>query len=106
MLQAWELWKQGHTLEIKDTSLDSGSKEEVLKFIQVGLLCVQEHAEDRANMSEVISMLTSDVTHLPDPKQPAYTISRSEAGSTKLPADTSLNTASVNYESMTVMDGR
>nr|XP_011467685.1 PREDICTED: G-type lectin S-receptor-like serine/threonine-protein kinase CES101 [Fragaria vesca subsp. vesca] len=103
---AWELWKQGHTLEIKDTSLDLGSKEEVLKFIQVGLLCVQEHAEDRANMSEVISMLTSDVTHLPNPKQPAYTISRSEAGSTTLPADTSSNTASVNYESMTVMDGR
>ncbi|XP_050372079.1 G-type lectin S-receptor-like serine/threonine-protein kinase CES101 [Argentina anserina] len=102
---AWELWKQGHTLEIKDTSLDSGSEEEVLKFIQVGLLCVQEYAEDRASMSEVISMLTSDVTHLPDPKQPAYTISRSGATSTTLP-DSGCTTGSVNNETITVMEGR
>ncbi|PRQ36264.1 putative protein kinase RLK-Pelle-DLSV family [Rosa chinensis] len=104
---AWELWKQGQTLEIKDTSLDCGSKEEVLKFIQVGLLCVQEYAEDRATMSEVISMLTSDVTPLSDPKQPAYTISRSEAaGSTRTLPDRSSNTASVNNVSITLMEGR
>ncbi|XP_024192755.1 G-type lectin S-receptor-like serine/threonine-protein kinase CES101 [Rosa chinensis] len=104
---AWELWKQGQTLEIKDTLLDSGSNEEVLKFIQVGLICVQEYAEDRATMSEVISMLTSDVTPLSDPKQPAYTISRSEAsGSTRTLPDRSSNTASVNNVSTTVMEGR
>ena len=51
---------------------DSFSQEEVLRCVHVGLLCVEEHADDRPNMSNVISMLTnkSRVTVLP--KKPAY----------------------------------
>ncbi|CAL8172279.1 unnamed protein product [Prunus armeniaca] len=59
-LQAWELWKQGDSVELRDNSMASCPKEEVSKFIHVGLLCVQEHAADRPTISEVISMLTSD----------------------------------------------
>lgn len=104
-MQAWNLWKQGDIQELKDASLDSGPKEEVLKFIHIGLLCVQEYAVDRVTMSEVISMLTSsDITSFPDPKQPAYTISRSEVGS-PLP-DKSSSMASTNYESITVIQAR
>lgn len=35
-------------------------------------MCVQENAADRPTMSNVIAMLSSDSTNLPDPKQPAY----------------------------------
>ncbi|PQQ09805.1 G-type lectin S-receptor-like serine/threonine-protein kinase B120 [Prunus yedoensis var. nudiflora] len=57
---AWELWKQGDSVELRDNSMASCPKEEVSKFIHVGLLCVQEHAADRPTISEVISMLASD----------------------------------------------
>ncbi|CAL9027892.1 unnamed protein product [Prunus brigantina] len=57
---AWELWKQGDNVELRDNSMASCPKEEVSEFIHVGLLCVQEHAADRPTISEVISMLTSD----------------------------------------------
>ncbi|XP_060669829.1 G-type lectin S-receptor-like serine/threonine-protein kinase At1g11330 [Ziziphus jujuba] len=38
----------------------------------VGLLCVQENAEDRPNMSDVVLMLSSERECLSEPKQPAY----------------------------------
>ncbi|KAL6221795.1 hypothetical protein ACLB2K_005190 [Fragaria x ananassa] len=102
--QAWNLWKQGDTRDLADTSLDSCPKDQVSKFVHVGLLCVQEHTVDRPTMSEVISTLTSDIMFLPDPKQPAYSISRSEAGSS-LP-DGRSDIDSINGVSITVMDAR
>ncbi|XP_026661537.2 cysteine-rich receptor-like protein kinase 10 isoform X3 [Phoenix dactylifera] len=66
---AWTLWKENRILELIDPSLgDSWSCSEVLKIIQVGLLCVQEFPADRPSMSLVVSMLTSD-TNVPVPKQ-------------------------------------
>ncbi|KAK9947706.1 hypothetical protein M0R45_003318 [Rubus argutus] len=101
---AWNLWKQGDSRELADTSLDSCPKDQVAKFIHVGLLCVQEYAIERPTMSEVISMLTSDVMFLPDPKQPAFGTSRSEAGSSLPDGRSDLD--SVNGVSITVMDAR
>ncbi|XP_050388126.1 G-type lectin S-receptor-like serine/threonine-protein kinase B120 [Argentina anserina] len=101
---AWNLWKQGDSRDLADTSLDSCPKDQVSKFVHVGLLCVQEHAMDRPTMSEVISMLTSDIMFLPDPKQPAYGTSRSEAGSS-LP-DGRSDIESINGVSITVMEAR
>ncbi|XP_017698977.2 G-type lectin S-receptor-like serine/threonine-protein kinase At4g03230 isoform X2 [Phoenix dactylifera] len=69
---AWTLWKENRILELIDPSLgDSWSCSEVLKIIQVGLLCVQEFPADRPSMSLVVSMLTSD-TNVPVPKQVAF----------------------------------
>ncbi|XP_024181698.1 G-type lectin S-receptor-like serine/threonine-protein kinase CES101 [Rosa chinensis] len=101
---AWNLWKEGDTQELADTSLVSCPKDKVSKFIHVGLLCVQEYAIERPTMSEVISMLTSDITFLPDPKQPAYGASRSDVGSS-LP-DGRSDIDSINGVSITVMDAR
>lgn len=84
--------------------MDSCPKDEVSKFIHVGLLCVQEYAVDRPTMSEVISMLTSDIMFLPDPKQPAYCISRSEVGSSQPHGRSDMGSS--NCVSMTVMEAR
>ncbi|OAY70084.1 Cysteine-rich receptor-like protein kinase 25 [Ananas comosus] len=70
---AWEVWKEGRWFELIDPSLDGSSETyEVVRCIHVALMCVQENAADRPTMSNVIAMLSSDSTNLPDPKQPAY----------------------------------
>ncbi|KAK9064214.1 hypothetical protein SSX86_015594 [Deinandra increscens subsp. villosa] len=69
----WNLWKEGNALELIDESIGAEfSQDEVLTCIQIGLLCVQEHAEDRPNMSKVLLMLSSDVINLPQPKFPGF----------------------------------
>nr|XP_048323323.1 receptor-like serine/threonine-protein kinase SD1-8 [Ziziphus jujuba var. spinosa] len=70
---AWELWKDGRCTELMDPTLGGSCPvNDVLMFIQVGLLCVQENAEDRPNMWDVLLMLSSERASLPEPKQPAY----------------------------------
>ena len=54
-----------------DSSLESYNSEEVLRCIQVGLLCVQEEANDRPTMSDVVLMLSSEIA-LPSPQQPPF----------------------------------
>lgn len=43
---------------------------EALRCIQVGLLCVQQHPEDRPTMSSVLLMLDSESVLLPQPRRP------------------------------------
>nr|GEY71939.1 G-type lectin S-receptor-like serine/threonine-protein kinase At4g03230 [Tanacetum cinerariifolium] len=70
---AWQLWKKGRPLNLMEqVLLESYNSDEVLKCIIVGLLCVQEDPDDRPNMSTVVTMLTSDIATLPEPKQPAF----------------------------------
>lgn len=47
----------------------SCSSNEVTRCIQVGLLCVQERAMDRPNMSDVVLMLSNETFALPLPKK-------------------------------------
>ena len=59
-------------MEIVDASLgETYPTNEVLRCIQIGLLCVQEHARDRPTMLTVVFMLGND-TPLPSPKKPAF----------------------------------
>jgi hypothetical protein len=104
LIQAWELWKAGRPFELVDPILrESCSKDQVLRCIHVGLLCVEDNAVDRPIMSDVISMLTSEA-QLPLPKQPAFSSARSvmEGKSFSKPAET----GSINYVSMSTMDVR
>nr|VUE35958.1 At421370-like [Capsella grandiflora] len=78
----WEKWKEGNGLEIVDSTIvDSSSSmstfrpHEVLRCIQIGLLCVQERAEDRPKMSSVVLMLGSEKGEIPHPKRPGYCVS-------------------------------
>ncbi|PQQ01758.1 G-type lectin S-receptor-like serine/threonine-protein kinase [Prunus yedoensis var. nudiflora] len=73
----WNLWREGKVLEIVDSSLaQSNHVNEVVRCIQIALLCVQEYATDRPTMSAVVSMLGND-TEVPSPKQPAFLLKRS-----------------------------
>ncbi|KAL4625377.1 hypothetical protein ACB092_05G021200 [Castanea dentata] len=68
----WELWREDRALDIVDSSIkESCVFDEVLRCIQVGLLCVQEEVVDRPTMLAVHLMLSSERT-LPSPKQPAF----------------------------------
>lgn len=70
---AWKLWVENKALEFMDQSLvDSFNEIEVLKCIDIGLLCVQEDPGDRPTMSNVIIMLASESMSLPTPNQPAF----------------------------------
>ncbi|KAF3525769.1 hypothetical protein F2Q69_00050887, partial [Brassica cretica] len=77
---AWSHWAEGRALEIVDpvitdslSSLPSTFQpKEVLKCIQIGLLCIQERAEHRPTMSSVVWMLGSEATEIPQPKPPVY----------------------------------
>ncbi|RQO86114.1 hypothetical protein POPTR_001G437950v4 [Populus trichocarpa] len=101
---AWELWKAGSPFELVDPTLrESCSKDQVLRCIHVGLLCVEDNAVDRPIMSDVISMLTSEA-QLPLPKQPAFSNARSivEEKSLSKPAEI----GSINYVSLSTKDVR
>nr|WIL59935.1 nodulation protein [Melilotus officinalis] len=70
---AWELWKEGVVLQLVDPLLnESFSEDEVLRCVNDGLLCVEENADDRPTMSNVISMLTNKIKVDVLPKKPAY----------------------------------
>ncbi|CAI0456849.1 unnamed protein product [Linum tenue] len=75
---AWNLWKEGSPLQLMDPALEDScnSKDQILRCINIGLLCMEYNAIDRPEMSEVISMLTSEVSQLPIPEQPGFTMTR------------------------------
>ncbi|XP_065877252.1 G-type lectin S-receptor-like serine/threonine-protein kinase RKS1 isoform X2 [Euphorbia lathyris] len=83
----WELWRQDRGIEIVDSSLEgSYPRDEALRCIQIGLLCVQENAEDRPTMVEVVLMLGSEKAP-PYPKQPAFIFRKSTNSSNSLTSD-------------------
>ncbi|XP_054803815.1 receptor-like serine/threonine-protein kinase SD1-8 [Prosopis cineraria] len=92
---AWMLWMDGNALELVDSSIgDSYVESEVLRCIQVGLLCVQERAEDRPTMSSVVLMLSSETATMPQPKSPGFALGRN-------PVETDSSTSKID-ESCTV----
>ncbi|CAL5093799.1 unnamed protein product [Urochloa decumbens] len=57
----WEMWSAGKSMELIDPSLyDEPRMDELLRCIQIALLCVEPRQEDRPNMPDVILMLSSD----------------------------------------------
>ncbi|KAK9089557.1 hypothetical protein Scep_028639 [Stephania cephalantha] len=100
---AWELWKEGRIMELVDPSMgNSFHEQEVVRFIQVGILCVQENAKDRPTMSDVIFMLRNE-TPIPSLKQPAFVLT-SNGYSAK--ASTTGSAPSLNEMSITIVEGR
>ncbi|XP_057752381.1 G-type lectin S-receptor-like serine/threonine-protein kinase At4g27290 [Arachis stenosperma] len=69
---AWRLWSEGRPLELMDSFMrDSVIISEVIRCIQIGLLCVQERPDDRPDMSSVVLMLNGERA-LPNPRQPGF----------------------------------
>ncbi|KAL1190773.1 putative cysteine-rich receptor-like protein kinase 23 [Cardamine amara subsp. amara] len=69
----WRLWNNGSPLELVDTSFgDNYQTDDVTRCIHIALLCVQEDAEDRPNMSAIVQMLTTSSISLAVPQQPGF----------------------------------
>ncbi|XP_020577396.1 receptor-like serine/threonine-protein kinase SD1-8 isoform X2 [Phalaenopsis equestris] len=70
---AWRLWSENRSLELVDDALKCDYPEiEVLRCMQVGLLCVQEGSEARPTMASVVLMLGSESMTLPQPMRPGF----------------------------------
>ena len=91
-------------MELLDTTLtESSNLLEVLRSIEVGLLCVQQSPEDRPDMSSVVLVLGTEGA-LPKPKQPSFFTKRNRLG-----ADFSLSsypTSSTNDLTVTAIVAR
>ncbi|KAJ6935282.1 G-type lectin S-receptor-like serine/threonine-protein kinase [Populus alba x Populus x berolinensis] len=99
----WDLWREGRAPELVDTLMgDSYPEDQVLRCIQIGLLCVQESAMDRPSMSDVVFMLSNDTT-LPSPKQPAFIMKESYYSGDPL---TSEGSHSINEVTITMLGHR
>ncbi|XP_054814511.1 G-type lectin S-receptor-like serine/threonine-protein kinase At4g27290 isoform X2 [Prosopis cineraria] len=73
---AWKIWIEKRPMDLMDEQLqDSVVSSELLRCIQVGLLCVQQRPEDRPNMSTVVLMLNGEKL-LPNPSEPGFYIGR------------------------------
>ncbi|XP_042520163.1 putative G-type lectin S-receptor-like serine/threonine-protein kinase At1g61610 isoform X4 [Macadamia integrifolia] len=74
---AWHLWSEEKGNEFMDSSIvDTCFNWEILRCIQVGLLCVQDSAMERPTMSSVLLMLESETAIVPNPKQPTFAVVR------------------------------
>ncbi|TKV94602.1 hypothetical protein SEVIR_9G305900v4 [Setaria viridis] len=70
---AWQLWEEEKWIDLIDASLVPKSHSaEMMRCVNIALLCVQENADDRPTMADVVSMLNSETTILGEPRQPAY----------------------------------
>ncbi|GMN49786.1 hypothetical protein TIFTF001_018957 [Ficus carica] len=69
---AWELWREGTLLELLDPTIRSSfSRNEAMRCIHMGLLCVQENPALRPTMATIVMMLNRYWVTLPAPQQPA-----------------------------------
>ncbi|KAG2246422.1 hypothetical protein Bca52824_086050 [Brassica carinata] len=73
IVHAWNLFKENRIGEVIDQSLGDSALDnpQMLRCVQVALLCVQENAEDRPSMLDVVSMIYSN-NALSLPKEPAF----------------------------------
>ncbi|CAL5344840.1 unnamed protein product [Camellia sinensis] len=102
ILKAWKLWKEDNIVLLIDPMISyQDFRSEILRCVHVGLLCVQEFAIDRPTISMVLSMLNSEISHLPTPKQPAFTQTPKNLSSQQ-----SQSRCSRNELTVTIVDGR
>ncbi|KAK1415674.1 hypothetical protein QVD17_31459 [Tagetes erecta] len=101
---AWRLFTADKTLELISTTLCNSCIDfEVLRTIHIGLLCVQDNAEDRPTMMSVVSMLGGDGP-LPPPKQPAFFTEKTTFELNVVPS--TVSPPSVDCITITLLDGR
>ena len=90
-----------------DASLEEScvtSISQVLRCIQVGLLCVQSLPTDRPAMSSVIFMLGNEGATLPQPKHPGFFAERSSAETDTMSGKIEL--CSENAVTISMLNGR
>ncbi|KAG6385147.1 hypothetical protein SASPL_153975 [Salvia splendens] len=104
---AWRLWCDNKSLDMIDPTL-SGSceKSEVIKCINIGLLCVQEDPNERPSMATVVLMLGSETSPLPLPTQPAFVVRRRLSSTPSSSSSAQPDSISVNELTFTMAQGR
>ncbi|VFQ88976.1 unnamed protein product [Cuscuta campestris] len=104
---AWTLWREGRWPELLDSTIgEMYSHCEAMRCIQVGLLCVQEGAEDRPNMATVVLMLSSESATLPQPKNPGFCLGRRPDDMDSCTSNNYDESCTVNQVTVTILDGR
>ncbi|ESW12016.1 hypothetical protein PHAVU_008G077600 [Phaseolus vulgaris] len=69
----WRNWRDETTLNALDPKLkENYSNVEVMRYIQIGLLCVQENPDVRPTMVTIVSYLSSHTIELPFPQEPTF----------------------------------
>ncbi|KAL1218519.1 Cysteine-rich receptor-like protein kinase 5 [Cardamine amara subsp. amara] len=69
----WRLWNNGSPLELVDPTFQENYQvNDIVRCIHIALLCVQEDAEDRPTMSEIVQMLTTSSIALAVPRRPGF----------------------------------
>ncbi|MBA0759212.1 hypothetical protein Gotri_022132, partial [Gossypium trilobum] len=71
LAHAWNLWTSNREMDLIDPMLEEVPTRLALRYVNIGLLCIQETADDRPTMSDVVSMLSNESLDIPPPKQPA-----------------------------------
>ena len=67
------MWRDDRSLELMDPIVGYHSSSSIiLRFINIGLLCVQESPTDRPTMLDVVLMISNEHALLPSPKQPGF----------------------------------
>lgn len=97
------MWKEERPLELIDENIGNSCNEsEVLRSIQISLLCMQLRPEDRPTMSSVVQMLGSE-RPLPQPNEPGFSLGKySDTGDSA--SATQLH--SVNEVTITLLEAR
>ncbi|KAL5581858.1 hypothetical protein UlMin_014300 [Ulmus minor] len=96
---AWKLWKENRTVDLMDATLhETCNTNEFLRCFNVGLLCVQEDPSDRPTISDVVSMLGSEIAILPRLNQPAFVFGRSLSSAAARSKLLSVNEITVSTE--------
>ncbi|MED6134161.1 hypothetical protein PIB30_034689 [Stylosanthes scabra] len=102
----WRHWHKGTVMTLVDPSISNSCTEsEVVRCIHIGLLCIQERAEDRPTMSSVVLMLSNEAPSMSNPKSPGFSARKthSDMDSSSSRQD---ETWSVNEVTITVLDAR
>ncbi|KAL1537447.1 non-specific serine/threonine protein kinase [Salvia divinorum] len=105
----WTAWNKDIVTALIDPRISSsGYRTEVMRCIHIGLLCVQELPEDRPSISAVLSMLSSEIIELPEPKQSAfsYKSSRTDTGTSSSDSQPSKSSGSLNNVTISMVGGR
>ncbi|CAN6349328.1 unnamed protein product [Urochloa humidicola] len=98
----WEHWTTGAIEELIDPFLGRRApRDQMLKLVNIALLCVQDNPADRPAMSSVNVMLSSNTVSLQVPSRPTFCIQEIEDGSSVYSAAYPIPRALPNEASLT-----
>ncbi|KAF2305007.1 hypothetical protein GH714_001007 [Hevea brasiliensis] len=95
---AWKMWSKGQGMELIDSLLAKSNvaAPEVLKYIHIGLLCVQDDPAQRPTMSSVVVMLGSEIATFPQPIKPVFVAGSASSSHPKFCSDNAVTLSNIS----------